>query len=261
MSSRPCRRRRRTTRALSPSPSRRPRQRTTSWSSGVEIGMTGATAAWSLSRSPDRDSVRAGVAGAWPARGDGSAEAADLDTALRRARDGDERGFRELWAALQPRLLRYLAVKAPGLAEDVAAETWLQVVRDLARFRGDADDFRAWLFTVARNRAIDAARASSARPVLLLPDLPEPGTTAGSAEAQALERLSTQDALRLVATLPAEQAELVALRVIAGLDVATVASITGRSAGAVRVGVHRALKVLSTRFAAAGVPGSQVEVP
>src|SRR3954454_17026468 len=239
--------------------------------------MTGATAAWSLSRSPDRDSVRAGVAGASSERGDGaagggelhtplprarggggSAEAADLDTALRRARDGDERGFRELWAALQPRLLRYLAVKAPGVAEDVAAETWLQVVRDLARFRGDADDFRAWLFTVARNRAVDAARASSARPVLLLPDPPEPATTAGSAEAQALERLSTQDALRLVATLPADQAELVALRVIAGLDVAAVASLTGRSARAGRFGVHRALKSLSMPITAAGVASSQV---
>src|SRR3954466_3254374 len=121
MPSRPCRRRRRTTRALSPSPSRRPRQRTTSWSSGVEIGMTGATAAWSLSRSPDRDSVRAGVAGrALPrrrrgggggggggggpraGRGGGGGEPADRAPALRRARDGDERGFRELWAALQP---------------------------------------------------------------------------------------------------------------------------------------------------------------
>jgi len=203
------------------------------------------------------------VAGATSERGERSANAVDLDTALRRARDGDERGFGELWAALQPRLLRYLAVKAPGVAEDVAAETWLQAVRDLAGFRGDADDFRAWLFTVARNRAIDAARASSARPVLLLPDLPEPATSAGSAEAQALERMSTQDALRLVATLPADQAELVALRVIAGLDVAAVASITGRSAGAVRVGVHRALKALSTRVAIAQLPlpASQVEVP
>ena len=239
--------------------------------------MTGATAAWSLSRSPDRGSVRAGVA----ERGEGSASSADLDTALRRARDGDERGFRELWAALQPRLLRYLAVKASGVAEDVAAETWLQVVRDLARFRGDADDFRAWLFTVARNRAIDAARASTARPVVLLPELPEAGASTGStesAEAQALERLSTQDALRLVATLPPDQAELVALRVIAGLDVAAVAGITGRSAGAVRVAVHRALKTLSTRVDASRsesptsqvpgsqvpgsqVPGSQVEVP
>jgi len=151
--------------------------------------MTGATAAWSLSRSPDRGSVRAGVASATPERtagqtnrGERSADSADLDAALRRARDGDEHGFRELWAALQPRLLRYLAVKAPGVVEDVAAETWLQVVRDLARFRGDADDFRAWLFTVARNRAIDAARASSARPVVLLPDVPDAATSSGSEE-------------------------------------------------------------------------------
>jgi RNA polymerase sigma-70 factor (ECF subfamily) len=227
--------------------------------------MTGATAAWSLSRSPDRDSVRATVAGATPERtageaerGVGSAEAVDLDAALRRARNGDERGFRELWAALQPRLLRYLAVKAPGFAEDVAAETWLHVVRDLSRFRGDADDFRAWLFTVARNRAIDAARASSARPVVLLPELPDAATSTGSAETQALERLSTQDALRLVATLPPDQAELVALRVIAGLDVAAVAAITGRSSGAVRVGVHRALRTLSLRVES---PRTQVEVP
>ena len=80
-----------------------------------------------------------------------------------------------------------------------------------------------------------------------MPDTPESATAAVSAEAQALERLSTDDALRLVASLPPDQAELVALRVIAGLDVAAVAAITGRSPGAVRVGVHRALRVLSTR--------------
>jgi RNA polymerase sigma-70 factor (ECF subfamily) len=199
------------------------------------------------------------VAGAKPERGEGSAEHADLDAALRRARAGDENAFRELWCALQPRLLRYLAVKAAPVADDVAAETWLQVVRDLARFRGDADDFRAWLFTVARNRAIDAARASSARPVVLMPNTPDVLSACVSAEAQALERLSTQSALRLVASLPADQAELVALRVIAGLDVAAVAEITGRSPGAVRVGVHRALRLLSTRVGATS--STEVEVP
>ena len=75
------------------------------------------------------------------------------------------------------------------------------------------------------------------------------------------EATTGEDALRLVATLPADQAELVALRVIAGLDVAAVASITGRSAGSVRVAVHRALKTLSTRIAAASTQPSQVEVP
>jgi RNA polymerase sigma-70 factor (ECF subfamily) len=170
----------------------------------------------------------------------------DLDAALASARRGEEDGFLTLWRSLQPRLLRYLRIRATDAADDVAAETWLHVVRDLGRFTGDADDFRAWVFTLARNRSIDAARTRKARPVVLVadPHVMET-TTSASAEAQALERLSTQQALRLVATLPAEQAELVGLRVVAGLDVATVAHIVGKTPGAVRVAVHRALAVLS----------------
>jgi RNA polymerase sigma-70 factor (ECF subfamily) len=60
-----------------------------------------------------------------------------------------------------------------------------------------------------------------------------------------MERISTDDAINLVASLPAEQAEMVALRVIAGLDVAAVAGIVGKSPGAVRVSVHRGLRALS----------------
>src|ERR1700749_109381 len=83
-----------------------------------------------------------------------------LDEALVTARGGDEAGFLLLWDALQPRLLRYLRVAGCDDVEDVAGETWLQVVRDLAKFKKDnADEFRAWLFPIARHRAIDAARS------------------------------------------------------------------------------------------------------
>jgi RNA polymerase sigma-70 factor (ECF subfamily) len=176
-----------------------------------------------------------------------AAEPAGLDAALARARAGDESGFMELWRALHPPLLRYLRVRTADGGEDVAGETWLQVVRDLSSFRGDADGFRAWLFTVARNRSVDAARSRAARPVVLVPDIVAVADTgtAASAESQALERLSTRAALDLVATLPPDQAEMVALRVVAGLDVAVVARIVGKSPGAVRVSVHRGLRVLS----------------
>jgi RNA polymerase sigma-70 factor, ECF subfamily len=170
-----------------------------------------------------------------------------LDDALRRARAGDESGFLELWRALQPRLLRYLRVQSGEGCEDIAAETWLQIVRDLPSFIGTADGFRGWLFTVARNRAIDAARAKAARPVVPIADVSAAGKPrlAPSAESEAMERLSTEQALALVASLPSDQAELVALRVIAGLDVAAVAEIVGKSPGAVRVSVHRGLRALS----------------
>src|SRR5580693_7794562 len=132
-----------------------------------------------------------------------------LDDALQRARAGDEAGFLELWRATQPRLLRYLRVQSRENYEDVAAETWLQVVRDLSSFIGNADGFRAWLFTVARHRAIDTARAAAARPVVLVADIADAGRQPSSAPADvdALERMSTERALTLVAALPAEQAE------------------------------------------------------
>jgi RNA polymerase sigma-70 factor (ECF subfamily) len=170
-----------------------------------------------------------------------------LDDALRRARAGDESGFLELWRALQPRLLRYLRVHSGEGCEDVAADTWLQIVRDLPSFIGSADGFRAWLFTIARNRAIDAGRARAARPVIAIADITTTGKVdlSPSAESEALDRMSTERALALVSSLPSEQAELVALRVIAGLDVATVAGIVGKSPGAVRVSVHRGLRALS----------------
>jgi RNA polymerase sigma-70 factor (ECF subfamily) len=184
-----------------------------------------------------------------------------LDGVLARARTGDEAAFHTLWTALQPRLLRYLRIKARDVAEDVAAETWLQVVRDLDRFAGDAADFRAWLFTIGRNRAVDAARARAARPVHLVAEpIESPTAHADSAEAVAMERLSTAAALAMVRSLPADQAELVALRVVAGLEVAAVARIVGKSPGAVRVAVHRALRALSKLATTSDVDELSVKV-
>ncbi|MCW2854694.1 MAG: polymerase, sigma-24 subunit, subfamily [Marmoricola sp.] len=150
----------------------------------------------------------------------------------------------ELWRTLHPPLLRYLTVRRNDSPEDLASETWLQVIRDLSSFQGDSRDFRAFLFTVARNRAIDQGRARAARPLVLVAD-PIEGQAAPSAETAALEQVSTRSALDLVATLPADQAEMVMLRVVAGLDVATVAAIVGKKPGTVRVSIHRALRTLA----------------
>ncbi len=167
-----------------------------------------------------------------------------LEEPLQRALDGDEQAFAEVWRLLHPPLLRYLRVRDGDTAEDIAAETWLHVVKDLCRFSGGPGDFRAWVFTLGRNRAIDAGRARAARPSTPTAEVIDIGT-APSAEAAALERADTEAALRLVATLPAAQAEMVMLRVVAGLPVTEVAAIVGKKPGTVAVNVHRALKKLA----------------
>jgi RNA polymerase sigma-70 factor, ECF subfamily len=174
-----------------------------------------------------------------------ASETSVLDAALGRARAGDEAGFLELWRCLQPPLLRYLRVLGCDDPDDVASETWLQVVRDLHRFRGAEEDFRRWLFTIGRHRAIDAARARSRRPVSPVTSGLDGLADRELVEDQVLDGMSIRGAIALLARLSRDQAEAVALRVIAGLDTPDVAKILGKSTGAVRVALHRGLKVLA----------------
>ncbi len=188
-------------------------------------------------------------------------KAGDPGGVLARARAGDEAGFLELWRALQPRLLRYLHVLGCDDPDDVASETWLQVVRDLHRFTGDNEDFRRWLFTVGRNRAIDAARARTRRRVSPVAQGLDSFADAQMVEDQVLDGLSVRAAVAMLAGLSQDQAEAVALRVIAGLDTPAVASILGKSSGAVRVALHRGLRALAAdprvrALAAAGATGA-----
>jgi len=173
---------------------------------------------------------------------------------LAAAQRGDEGAFTVLWRDGNPALLRYLKVVAPGSAEDVTAETWVTVVRGLDRFRGGEDAWRAWLFTTARRRAADEGRRRSRRPESPAaevgdghwPDAADPAE-------QVLENLATRAAIAAVASLPPLQADVIMLRVVAGLDTEAVAQLVGRSPGAVRVAVHRGLRRLAQMMTEAGV--------
>jgi RNA polymerase sigma-70 factor (ECF subfamily) len=126
------------------------------------------------------------------------------------AQAGDSVAFAALYRDLQPRLLRYAAVLVGQDAEDVTAEAWLQIVRDLGRFHGDLDGFRGWCATIVRHRAMDHVRARDRRPVTPMGDTsvlecPAGEDTAGTA----LEGLSTAAAMALVAGLPRDQAQAV----------------------------------------------------
>jgi RNA polymerase sigma-70 factor (ECF subfamily) len=173
---------------------------------------------------------------------------------LAAAQGGSEVAFARLWRDANPALLRYLSVIAPDGADDVAAETWVQVVRGLAKFRGDEAAWRAWLFTTARRRAIDAVRRGTRRPQASLDDLPVSRHPVAPDPAElALEHLSTESALALVSKLPKLQGEVILLRVVAGLDTESVAGMVGRSPGAVRVAAHRGLRTLAQILTAEGV--------
>ncbi len=178
----------------------------------------------------------------------------ELGAAVARAQDGDEAAFAVAYRLVQPGLLGYLRGLVGDDAEDVASDAWLEIARDLRRFRGDGAGFRGWTATIARHRALDHLRRQKVRPrpaaleqgVL---DLPGPHST----HDQALETLSTEAALTLISGLPRDQAEAVLLRVVVGLDGPAAARVLGKRPGAVRTATYRGLKRLARQLGADGV--------
>jgi RNA polymerase sigma-70 factor (ECF subfamily) len=181
----------------------------------------------------------------WPTGDPDAIRHEELDTVLQAARNGEEDAFRTLYRHIHPRLLRYVRTLAGDDAEDVASEAWLQIARDIASFDGDIDGFRGWTSTIARHRALDHLRRHNRRPVQHAPagELPE-HPASDDTETTALDSLSTQAALALIARLPRDQAEIIVLRVVMGLDAKTVARVLGKRPGAVRTAAHRGLRRL-----------------
>ncbi|KUN79854.1 RNA polymerase subunit sigma-24 [Streptomyces bungoensis] len=173
----------------------------------------------------------------------------ELGAAVERAQDGDETAFAVAYRIVQPGLLGYLRGIVGDDAEDVASDAWLEIARDLGRFKGDGAGFRGWTATIARHRALDHLRRQRVRPRAGgteqdLLDLPG----AHSTHDQALESLSTERALEMVRGLPRDQAEAVLLRVVVGLDGPAAARVLGKRPGAVRTAAHRGLKRLARQL-------------
>lgn len=162
------------------------------------------------------------------------------------AREGAEWAIVELYRSIHPGVLRYLTARAGDAGEDLAAEAWIDIAKGVGRFRGDERAFRAWAFTIARRRLLDLRRRDRRLRTDPVPphELPEP-RPAESAETRALETISTEDALRRIAALPPDQAEVVLLGVLGGLGAKEIARVMGKREGTVRVLRHRALKRLA----------------
>jgi RNA polymerase sigma factor (sigma-70 family) len=183
----------------------------------------------------------------------GRMDAGELGAAVERARGGDEAAFSTVYREIHPKLVGYLYGLVGDDADDVTADAWHDIVRDLPRFRGDGEAFRGWAATIARHRALDHLRRVKARPrTTALDDLTTERATSRDSEGLALENIATQHALNLIGDLPQEQAEAVLLRVVLGLNAPAAAKVLGKRPGAVRTAAHRGLRRLSERLGGAG---------
>ncbi|MCX5202935.1 RNA polymerase sigma factor [Streptomyces sp. NBC_00237] len=178
-------------------------------------------------------------------------EGGELTRAVEGARRGDEVCFAVAYRIVQPGVLRYVRTLVGEEAEDVAAEAWLQVSRDVREFRGDGDAFRGWVRAVARNRAVDYLRWVRSRPrqVAVPVEWESYGCGGGPVVRDAAEvvmdALATACVMRMVGALPPDQGEAVLLRVLVGLGSPEAGRVLGKQPGAVRMAAARGLRGLA----------------
>src|SRR4051794_24078962 len=145
-------------------------------------------------------------------------------------------------------LARFLAATVgPDDAQDCLQETLIAALRAYPRLR-TGSNVRAWLFTIARNKALDEHRARARRPVPVL-TVPE---AAGSADSSGGARGGGVDDLELwhaVRELPAKQRAAVVLRYVNDFSHREVAAVLDCSEEAARRSLHEGLSKLRKEMA------------
>lgn len=168
-----------------------------------------------------------------------------LEAVVLAAGRGEGWALAAVYEEMHPPLLAYLRAREPRHGEDLASDTWVKVATGLSSFSGDASAFRSWVFTIARCRMIDHRRRTSRRGELIDLDALATRASGDDTEHQTLETITAEAAVSTIATLPADQADVVLLRVVSGLETHEVADIMGKPTGTIRVLQHRALRSLS----------------
>ena len=182
--------------------------------------------------------------------------------ALERARRGDARAFEELLRSHSDRLYAHVAriIGAGADAEDVVQDACISAWRSIGAFEGTS--FRAWLFRIATNKAIDLVRRRRRRGELPLePSEDEPGWAEAPAGGPDLHELAAgRETVRVVeealAAIPPEQRAALLLRDVEGFDYAEIARITAAEPGTVRSRIHRGRLAVRNALIARGWTGS-----
>jgi len=170
----------------------------------------------------------------------------EIQLLIERAKAGDTRAFEDLARREERALYRHVVriVGTTADAEDIVQDALFSAWRSIASFQGLS--FRAWLFRIATNRALDQLRSRKRRPELPLdppddddvtwaePVAPGPDLTQLVGDREALAAVET-----VLGSLPAEQRTALLLRDVEGFAYEEISVITSVEIGTVKSRIHR----------------------
>ena len=183
----------------------------------------------------------------------------DTDRALAlRARRGDRDALAALYERHKGRLLGFLQrmIGASGLAEDVFQDVWIKVMNTVHSYKPDRGPFRAWLYKVASNAAVDRLRAEAIRSRSIEKDPPNKEeslldsiATTGPDPERSLAALESEQSLgRALALIESNQRTAILLRHQLGFTYVEISSILGVPEGTAKSLVHRGIGAVRKLF-------------
>ncbi|HSP71236.1 MAG TPA: sigma-70 family RNA polymerase sigma factor [Gaiellaceae bacterium] len=185
--------------------------------------------------------------------GESSAKIADRGPEMRalveRAQQGDRDALEELYLIHFDRIYSYLHVSVGNRhdAEDLTTQTFLKMLESIGRFKWQSAPFSAWLFRIAHNLAMDHFRAARRwQPEEEPPEPPADEST--SAEMGALDSIGRKSMLELIQDLSPEQQQVLTLKFVFNFSNGEVATILGKTEGAIKSLQHRALASLQKQL-------------
>jgi RNA polymerase sigma-70 factor, ECF subfamily len=168
-----------------------------------------------------------------------------------RAQAGDRDALEELYLIHFDRIYGYLHLTVGNRhdAEDLTTQTFLRMLEAIGRFRWQTAPFSAWLFRIAHNLSMDHFRA--ARRWQPEEEVPEPaGAQERSAEDEAFQAIGRRSMLEMIEGLSDEQRQVLTLKFVFNFTNSDVATILGKTEGAVKSLQHRALVSLQKQLTA-----------
>lgn len=150
----------------------------------------------------------------------------------------DQQAFGQLYRQYVDRVYRYLYSRIGNQAdaEDITAQVFLEVWKDLRRYRSSTS-FSAWLFTIVRRRCVDFYRRN--KKDFSLEQKGEIPFPASDLLTSLINDEQLKKLTRLISSLQDDDRELIYLRYSAGLQFSEISKLLGKKESTVKMAVYR----------------------
>ena len=177
----------------------------------------------------------------------------DVDRSAVEAARRDPRAFEALYRKYVAQVYNFALyeLRDASAAEDLTAQVFLRALHGLPRFReqGEPPDssFRVWLFQICRNTLANERRRVRRHPEASL-DLALEVPSKDDVQTEALNREQLARAWQHIGQLSAERRQALVLRFVEEMSTREIGEVLGRSEGATRVLIHRALQTVARQL-------------